>query len=56
MLDFMTIMFAGIYFLFISKDWAPLFYTLYFFAIVSNLIVAIVCPESPMWLLLQGKR
>ena len=56
LLNFMTIMFAGIYFLFISKDWAPLFYTLYFFAIVSNLIVAIVCPESPMWLLLQGKR
>ena len=33
-----------------------MFYTLYCCAIVSNVIVAIVCPESPMWLLLHGKR
>lgn len=56
MLEFACFIFTGVYFLFISRDWQPLIYTFFYVHIAGYLLVTALCPESPKWLLLQGKR
>ena len=44
-----------LYFLFVSKNW----FTLNFYVLMlgyASFLVALICPESPRWLLISGKR
>ena len=55
-LEFLTSMLGGIYFLLISQDWAPFILWVYFFNLAGFIILLFCCPESPYWLLMQGKE
>ena len=54
--DFGTVLMVGVVFRFITPDWAPLFRTLYYLSLVGFVMSLILCPESPKWLLLQGRQ
>ena len=53
--DFVTILIVGVVFLYVTPNWVPVFYSLYFAALAGFLGVLFLCPESPKWLLLQGR-
>ena len=53
--DFMTILIVGLVFFYVTPNWVPLFYSFYFAAVAGLLGVLLICPESPKWLLLQGR-
>jgi len=44
-----------IYFVFISKDWFPLFFAMTLLSTLSYLVIVFFLPESPIWLLNTGK-
>lgn len=50
--DFATVMIAGIYFLYISQDCAPLLICIYCVNLTGLIVTLSVCPESPQWLML----
>ena len=54
--DFGSILIVGIVFLCVSPNWVPLFYSFYFAALIGFIGVIVICPESPKWLLLQGRQ
>ena len=54
--EFGTILIAGIVFYYVTPNWVPLFFSFYFTALIGFLGVLILCPESPKWLLLQGRQ
>ena len=43
------------YFIFISKDWFPLIFTMTALATLAYLGIVFLLPESPIWLLKQGQ-
>lgn len=55
MTDFATMLATGIYFM-STPNWFPLFMTFYVLAAVGFVGVILFCPESPKWLLLQGRQ
>lgn len=55
-LEFTSCIFGGIYFLLIGTNVKPLLYFFFIYSVIGYLLVSIVVPESPKWLLLQGKR
>ena len=52
----MVFIVAGVYFLFISRDWKPLIQVYMYCSIAGYLLVSALCVESPKWLLLQSRR
>ena len=46
---------CGLYFLFISRDWRPLLMTLFYISLTGYVLVTLICPESPKWLLFNGR-
>lgn len=54
--DMSTAVVTCTYFWVISKDWYTLFQGYLIAAVGSYLILTLLCPESPKWLLLQGRR
>lgn len=55
-LEFTTCIFAGVYFLLIGTSVMPLLYFFYAYSLLGYLLVSFVVPESPKWLMLQGRR
>ena len=55
MLEFATGIIGGAYFLFVSRDWAPLVKVWFYIALACFVLLSTFCPESPKWLLLQGR-
>ena len=53
--DSATMAVVCLYFLFISRDWFPLIFLMLMLSTLSFLVVAFVLPESPIWLLHQGR-
>ena len=56
MIDFMTLIVGGVYFLSGNTNWAPLCYGYFSASVVCYLTISLFCTESPKWLLLQGRR
>ena len=44
-----------LYFIAISRDWFPLFFTMTLLSTLSYLTIVFILPESPMWLLNKGR-
>ena len=56
-LDFLVMIVAGSYFLFVSRETMPLLIGYYSTTLILGwLITTLFIPESPKWLLLQGRR
>ena len=53
--DWMQPLIACWFFMKINADWYPFFMGYTIIGIVSFLLITFLCPESPKWLLLQGK-
>ena len=53
--DSATMFFVCFYFIFISKDWFPLFFTMTVLATLAYLGIVFLLPDSPIWLLKQGR-
>ena len=51
-----SLAFICLYFLLISKDWFPLMLVSVIMSVISLLICAILLPESPIWLLQNGRE
>ena len=54
-IDTMAMVIMGFYVLFISKNWFPIEFTMWFIGVANLIILSIVMPESPKWLLMTGK-
>lgn len=54
--DYLVLLLAGLYFIFVSQDWAPLIMSIYFIDVAASLVILFLCSESPRWLLMQGRR
>ena len=52
MLEFATCIIAGIYFLFINRNVAPLLNFFFVISVTGYVSVSLLVPESPKWLLL----
>lgn len=55
MLDASTMVFFGIYVLFISRDWFHIEITMYCVSICAWLSILLMLPESPKWLMINGR-
>jgi hypothetical protein len=55
MLDSSTMIVFGLYVLFISRNWFYLELTMYLCGLAAFLFVLAVMPESPKWLLINGR-
>ena len=53
--DCFTVAVVVLYFLFCSKKWFPLFFGIAFIAAICHVVMLWLAPESPKWLLGQGK-
>ena len=51
-----TVSFVCFYFIFVSKDWFPLVFTMTVLSTLSYLVICFTLPESPIWLLNQGRN
>jgi hypothetical protein len=56
MFDSSTMVIFGIYVLFISKNWFYIEIATFILSILSFIGILIVMPESPKWLLINGKQ
>ena len=55
-LDFSVCVYSGLYFLLAEEpDWKVLCYPLFFIGVFGYLMCTLLIPESPRWLLLQGR-
>jgi MFS family permease len=54
-LDTMTMVVFGFYLLFISKNWFPLCFSFLIIDCVALVVFAWAIPETPKWLLINGK-
>jgi hypothetical protein len=52
MLEFLTCIIAGVYFLYISRDVSQLLNFFFAISLIGFAIVSLLVPESPKWLLL----
>lgn len=50
--DMLTVMIAGLYFIYISQEWTSLLMVIYFMCLIAFIVVIFIGPESPKWLLL----
>ena len=55
-LDFAIVIIAGIYYKFASREWAPLILAFFWTCVCCFVLTGVLCPESPKWLLLQGRN
>mmetsp|Transcript_23226 Transcript_23226/g.28795 ORF Transcript_23226/g.28795 Transcript_23226/m.28795 type:complete len:122 (+) Transcript_23226:453-818(+) len=55
-LDFSVSIIAGLFFLSISREWKLLMYPFFAAGALGYIIVTLMVPESPQWLLLQGRK
>jgi MFS family permease len=55
MLDFSVCVIAGLFFLLATPRWELLCYPLFAAGAIGFVIVSLLLPESPKWLLLQGR-
>ena len=53
--DSATMFFVCFYFIFISKDWFPLIFTMTALGTLAYLGIVFLLPESPIWLLKHGR-
>ena len=53
-LDATTLVMMGLYFLYISRNWFPLFIFMSALGTLCFILVLICVPESPKWLLIKG--
>lgn len=51
----LTLFFIGFYFKYISKDWFPLVFGTSFISTIGFIILVLIAPESPKWLLLNNR-
>ena len=47
--------FSCAYFMYVGNDWYPLILGYTILGVVSFILITFLCPESPKWLLLQGR-
>ena len=55
MFDFANAAVAGGFFLFVSNDWFELYLPWVGMSVCAYLVILLFCPESPKWLLMQGR-
>ena len=55
-LDFCTPVIAGMFIMFVSRDWKMFMYPFFAIGALGFVIVSVLMPESPKWLLLQGRQ
>ena len=53
--DSATLAVVCLYFIFISRDWFPLFFAMTLLSTFSYLVIVVFVPESPIWLLNNGR-
>jgi len=56
LLDLAVTIVGGVFFLFISRDWKLLMYSFFGAGALGFTAVSLLLPESPKWLLLQGRK
>lgn len=54
LVDFSNAAVAGIFFLYVDRDWYPLYSTWVGMSVAAYLALLLFCVESPKWLLMQG--
>jgi hypothetical protein len=54
--DTITLAVSCFYFQFISREWYGLYLTMTIIGTISYFILVLVIPESPRWLLVQGRE
>jgi len=54
--DCITVAVIPVYFLYISKNWFPLYLLMLILGILSLIFMLFVATESPKWLLVKGRR
>jgi len=54
--DCITVAVIPVYFLYISKNWLPLYILMLVLGVLGLLFMLFVAPESPKWLLVKGRK